>query len=271
MLKRMRAETFNIDISKEVWDTKYRYQAIALGTEEHSVDETWRRVARALAAIEERDQGLWEQRFYDILKDFRFIPGGRILAGAGTAKRVTLFNCFVMGTIEDSMDGIFDALKEGALTMQQGGGVGYDFSTLRPSGTPARTTGTVASGPVSFMQVWDSMCATLLSSGTRRGAMMATLRCDHPDIEAFVDAKRDPRALRHFNLSVQVTDDFMQAVANDADWALVFPDPQLTQANRPHVDRHWPGFSQPVPCAVRRRVSARELWDRSEAWCDLTA
>jgi ribonucleoside-diphosphate reductase alpha chain len=106
--------------------------------------------------------------------------------------------------------------------MQQGGGVGYDFSTLRPAGTVAASTGSIASGPVSFMHIWDAMCATMLSTGARRGAMMATLRCDHPDIEAFVDAKRDPAALRHFNLSVLVSDAFMAAVANDADWPLVF-------------------------------------------------
>ena len=119
----------------------------------------------------------WEQQFYAILEDFKFLPGGRILAGSGTHRQVTLFNCFVMGLIEDSMDGIFNALKEGALTMQQGGGVGYDFSTLRPAGTPAHRVGSIASGPISFMHIWDSMCATLLSTGARRGAMMATLRC----------------------------------------------------------------------------------------------
>ena len=128
-----------------------------------------------------------------------------------------------MGLVEDSLDGIFEALKEGALTMQQGGGVGYDFSTLRPRGVPARTAGTIASGPVSFMEIWDAMCATLLSTGARRGAMMATLRCDHPDIERFVDAKRRPGGLSHFNLSVQVTDAFLTAVHRDAEWPLVFP------------------------------------------------
>lgn len=121
------------------------------------------------------------------------------------------------------MDGIFDALKEGALTMQQGGGVGYDFSTLRPHGMPAQAVGGVASGPVSFMRIWDSMCDTLLSTGARRGAMMAALRCDHPDIFEFVRAKRDPARLRHFNLSVLATDAFMRAVKEDADWPLVFP------------------------------------------------
>jgi ribonucleoside-diphosphate reductase alpha chain len=136
---------------------------------------------------------------------------------------VTLFNCFVMGVIPDSLEGIFSALQEGALTMQQGGRVGYDFSTLRPRGTPAKGVGVIASGPVSFMRIWDSTCATLVSSNARRGAMMATLRCDHPDIEQFIEAKRDAAVLRHFNLSVQVTDGFMDAVRVDGNWPLVFP------------------------------------------------
>src|SRR4030067_883289 len=173
--------------------------------------------------MEKSASSRWENHFYDALRDFKFRPGGRIQAGAGTGRRVTLFNCFVMGTIEHSMDGIFDGLKEGALTMQQGGGVGYDFSPLRPRGSQAKSVGSVASGPVSFMQIWDAMCGTLLSTGARRGAMMATLRCDHPDIEAFIDAKRDSHVLLCFNLSVLVTDAFMEAVHRDQDWALLFP------------------------------------------------
>ena len=181
----------------------------------------------------------WAGRFYALLDDFRFLPGGRILAGAGTGHRVTLFNCFVMGEIADDLEHIFEALKEGALTMQQGGGVGYDFSTLRPAGMVAAATGSIASGPVSFMRIWDAMCATMLSTGARRGAMMATLRCDHPDIETFVDAKRDPALLRHFNLSVLVSDAFMAAVADDGDWPLLFPG-----------------------LADARTLKARDLWQR---------
>ena len=159
--------------------------------------------------------------FYGLLQDFKFLPGGRILAGAGTRHRVTLFNCFVMGGIEDSIAGIFETLKESALTLQQGGGIGLDFSTLRPRGMVAQQVGAVASGPLSFMHIWDSMCSTILSTGARRGAMMATLSCDHPDIEAFIDAKRDPQSLRHFNLSVLVSDAFMTAVEQDEDVAAV--------------------------------------------------
>src|SRR5437667_3407570 len=154
------------------------------------------------------------------MSDFRFLPAGRVVAGAGAGREVTLFNCFVMGAIPDAMAGIFAHLREAALTMQQGGGIGHDFSTLRPMGAPVRGVGADASGPLSFMDVWDSMCRTIMSAGSRRGAMMATLRCDHPDIEAFVDAKRNPARLRMFNVSVLVTDAFMKAVNDDADWDL---------------------------------------------------
>jgi ribonucleoside-diphosphate reductase alpha chain len=218
-------------------------------------------VARALAAVETDISG-WEERFSGLLQGFRFLPGGRILAGAGTDRQTTLHNCFVMGTVEDSLDGIFDALREGALTMQQGGGIGYDFSTLRPRGTVARSHGVVASGPVSFMHIWDSMCATLLSTGHRRGAMMGTLRCDHPDIEEFIDAKRDPQRLRNFNLSVLVTDDFMRAVDADADWPLLFPVKATGEDRDALQQRSWPGYNRDVPCRVYRHVRARDLWER---------
>ncbi|GMQ90289.1 MAG: hypothetical protein BMS9Abin10_0647 [Gammaproteobacteria bacterium] len=259
----MSKQFFTTDIARHIWDTKYRYRD---GNVNHdrTVEDTWRRIARAIAGVERNDREQWEQRFYHVLEDFKFLPGGRILAGAGTHHKVTLLNCFVMGIIDDSMDSIFDNLKEGALTMQQGGGAGYDFSTLRPYGASARTTGSIASGPVSFMRIWDSMCATLLSTGARRGAMMATLRCDHPDIEQFVAAKRDSTALRHFNLSVQVTDDFMQAVRRGHDWALVFPAEELGggETGGETVERQWPGKPAAIACRVFRRIRARELWDK---------
>ncbi|HEY6996081.1 MAG TPA: adenosylcobalamin-dependent ribonucleoside-diphosphate reductase [Xanthobacteraceae bacterium] len=245
------------DISRHVWETKYRY---ADGhRRERTVTETWRRVARALAAVERADRAAWEQRYFDILRDFRFLPGGRIQAGAGTARNVTLFNCFVMGTLDDSIPGIFRALQEAAVTMQHGGGIGCDFSTLRPRGARARGAGNIASGPVSFMQVWDAMCGTILSTGARRGAMMATLRCDHPDIEEFVAAKRQAGQLRRFNLSVQVTDDFMAAVRGDAPWPLVFPAAAFDGEGET-VSREWSGAAAARPCRVVRRVRARELW-----------
>jgi len=208
-------DPFELDIARHVWATRYRAPG------EADIAASWRRVARAVAAVE-RDADAWAARFFGVLDGFRFLPGGRILAGAGTDKRVTLLNCFVMGALADDLEHIFDALKEGALTMQHGGGVGYDFSPLRPAGMVAHASGTIASGPVSFMRIWDAMCATMLSTGARRGAMMATLACDHPDIETFIDAKRDAAELRHFNCSVLVSDAFMRAVADDADWPLVF-------------------------------------------------
>jgi len=207
-------------VSQRIWDMKYRFRD-ASGDADADLDATWWRVARALAAPE-RDPELWAGRFHEALAGFKFLPAGRVIAGAGTGRSVTLFNCFVMGTIPDDMSGIFGNLREAALTMQQGGGIGHDFSTLRPQGAPVKGVGADASGPLSFMDVWDSMCRTIMSAGSRRGAMMATLRCDHPDIEAFVDAKRDPRRLRMFNVSVLITDAFMTAVKDDADWDLVF-------------------------------------------------
>ncbi|GAA0579719.1 LAGLIDADG family homing endonuclease [Caenispirillum bisanense] len=224
-------------IAQQIWDMKYR-QKTADGTPvDKTVADTWQRVATALAAGE-ADADLWRQRYAEAMADFVVLPAGRILAGAGTGRRVTLFNCFVMGRIDDDMGSIFAHLREAALTMQQGGGIGYDFSTLRPRGAPVRGVDSDASGPVSFMDVWDAMCRTIMSAGSRRGAMMATLRCDHPDIEDFVDAKRDPARLRMFNLSVLVTDAFMTAVREDADWPLVFG------------GRTW------------RTLRARDLWTR---------
>ncbi len=259
----MTGPSFSCDLSRRIWESRYRFTN---GRGDVTVQDTWLRVARALAAAEPVDPMGWERRFFDALRDFRFLPGGRILSGAGTRRRVTLFNCFVMGMIEDSMDGIFDALKQGALTMQQGGGVGYDFSTLRPAGVRARCTGTIASGPVSFMDVWDSMCATLLSTGARRGAMMATLRCDHPDIETFVLAKQEAGRLRRFNLSVLVTDDFMAAVERDLEWPLVFPlsgmDPEVATRGDGVIERRWSGAADAIPCRVLRVVRARDLWER---------
>jgi ribonucleoside-diphosphate reductase alpha chain len=229
-------------ISQQIWDMKYRLKAPAneAGVREpidKTIEDTWRRVATALA-VPERDPAHWAERFYAAIDDFKFLPAGRVTAGAGSARHVTLFNCFVMGAVPDDMGGIFAHLREAALTMQQGGGIGYDFSTLRPKGTLVKGVGADASGPLSFMDVWDAMCRTIMSAGYRRGAMMATLRCDHPDIEAFVEAKREPGRLRMFNLSVLVTDAFMQAVVEDAPWQLKFGE------------------------TVWRALPARELWDK---------
>ncbi len=229
-------------ISEQIWDMKYRLKSPAneAGVREpvdKTIEDTWRRVATALAAVE-RDPAPWAERFYAAIDDFKFLPAGRVIAGAGSARDVTLFNCFVMGAVPDDMGGIFAHLREAALTMQQGGGIGYDFSTLRPKGTLVKGVGADASGPLSFMDVWDAMCRTIMSAGYRRGAMMAVLRCDHPDIEAFIEAKGEPGRLRMFNLSVLVTDAFMQAVEENAPWQL--------------------GFNG----TVYRSLPARDLWDK---------
>ncbi|MEM8958004.1 MAG: ribonucleotide reductase N-terminal alpha domain-containing protein, partial [Pseudomonadota bacterium] len=205
---------FSAPIAEQIWDMKYRLKEADGTPVDQTVEDSWHRIAGALAAVE-ADPAKWEPRFYAALEDFKFLPAGRITAGAGTDRAVTLFNCFVMGTIPDTMSGIFDMLKEAALTMQQGGGIGYDFSTIRPSGAPVHGVAADASGPLSFMDVWDAMCRTIMSAGSRRGAMMATMRCDHPDIEEFIADKADPARLRMFNLSVLVTDPFMEAVKAD--------------------------------------------------------
>ena len=228
---------FAAPIAEQIWDMKYRMKDGEGQAIDGSVEDSWRRVARDLARVE-TDPAQWEDRFYSALEDFKFLPAGRILAGAGTGRAVTLFNCFVMGTVPDSMGGIFDMLKEAALTMQQGGGIGYDFSTIRPRGAEVKGVAADASGPLSFMDVWDAMCRTIMSAGSRRGAMMATMRCDHPDVEQFIEAKQDSARLRMFNLSVLVTDDFMEAVKADGPWDLVFGD------------------------KVYRTVQARDLWNR---------
>ncbi len=221
-------------ISRQIWEMKYR-----LGVAEVSLESSFHRVANAVAAAEKPElRETYAYQFFQLMADLRFLPAGRILAGAGTGRAVTLFNCFVMDGIADSIPGIFNGLNEAAQTLQQGGGIGHDFSTLRPKGALVHGVGADASGPLSFMDVWDAMCRTIMSAGARRGAMMGTLRCDHPDIEAFVEAKRDKSKLRNFNLSVLVTDAFMAAVKGDADWPLIFDG------------------------AVFKTVSARGLWQK---------
>ncbi len=211
------------DISREIWNSKYRFSTFDGVAVDRNLAETWSRVAKGAAFAEDpANREVWQSGFEDVLRDFAFLPAGRILAGMGTERRVTLFNCFVMGTIEDDLGAIFENVKQAALTMQAGGGIGHDFSTLRPAGAVVSGVGADASGPLSFMDVWDTMCRSIMSAGARRGAMMGTLRCDHPDIEAFIAAKADPARFRMFNLSVLVTDAFVEAVRADASWDLVF-------------------------------------------------
>ena len=228
---------FDTPLAAEIWEKKYRFRSEA--GEDRDFAATLQRVADAVAKAEKpASRKIWRARFHEALTDFRFIPAGRILAGAGTARNVTLFNCFVMGTIPDSLPGIFEHLREAAITLQQGGGVGMDFSTIRPSGAIVMGVGAQASGPLSFMDTWDAMCRTIMSAGQRRGAMMGCLRIDHPDIEAFIDAKRDGTRFRNFNLSVLVTDAFMSALDEGGDWTLTFD-------------------GQPY-----RTLPAADLWDR---------
>jgi ribonucleoside-diphosphate reductase alpha chain len=227
---------FSQPLAAQIWQAKYRY-ATAGGTIDQTLDDTWARVAMGLAAHEappERDKVAAE--FHAAMNDFKVLPGGRILSGCGTARHVTLCNTFVMRTIPDSVEGIMDTLKDAALTMQMGGGVGFDFSTLRPSGSVVRGLDCRAAGPLAAMDIFDSTCKMIVS-GMGRGAMMATMRCDHPDIEAFINAKSDRTRLRNFNMSVMATNDFMAAIAADEPWDLV-----------------WEG-------AVMRRLRARDLWN----------
>ncbi len=227
--------------------------------DEATIEDVQRRVARALAAAE-ADSERWEAEFFRV-QQRGFIPAGRILSAAGTDLAATLINCFVqpvgdaMRGLEGGKPGIMDALSQAAETMRRGGGVGYDFSRIRPQGAEVKGTASKASGPVSYMRVFDRMCETVESAGARRGAQMGVLRCDHPDVEAFIHAKDEPGELTNFNLSVAVTDALMAAVAADAPWDLVHakpPSDALRAAGiRQRADGLW----------VYRTVRACDLWD----------
>jgi ribonucleoside-diphosphate reductase alpha chain len=225
---------------------------------EKNVEAVRRRVAHALAAVE-KDPARWEPVFYGALEN-GFIPGGRVNSAAGTQLQATLINCFVQpvgDSVSETVDGkpgIYVALQEAAETMRRGGGVGYDFSAIRPQGARVRGTESTASGPVSYMRVFDKSCETVESAGSRRGAQMGILRCDHPDIETFIHAK-DEGELKNFNVSVAVTDAFMRAVETDAEWELAHkqpPAPEFEGEPRQRTDGMW----------VYRTVRARELWQQ---------
>src|SRR2546429_9775005 len=225
---------------------------------EQTIGDVRARVARALAAAEREDvRAHWEQRFYEAM-EAGFIPAGRINSAAGIPMQATLINCFVqpvgdsISEVVDGKPGIYTALQEAAETMRRGGGVGYDFSAIRPKGAEVKGTHSRASGPVSYMRVFDQSCETVESAGSRRGAQMGVLRCDHPDIEEFVHAK-DRGELANFNLSVGVTDDFMVAVENDLSIELT------------HKSKPWPGndsYQRDDGLWVYRKLRARELWDQ---------
>lgn len=205
-----------MSLNRTIWQKKYK------APQDSTPEDTFRRVANFIA-----DEPHEAEAFFKEMASLRFIPGGRILAYAGRgSEKATLSNCYVMGRIEDSMEGIMKALHESALTMKAGGGIGLDFSTLRPYGSEVRGTQSISSGPVSFMEMWNAMSRTISGVGDRKGAMIAVLRCDHPDIERFIHSKKDNRSdhpvLEKFNISVLITDEFMHAVLEDKPWDLVF-------------------------------------------------
>lgn len=207
-------EKFLNPVAEWVWQSRYR--SSSGGMPESGLAETMSRVARAIGA-QERDPALWSARFAALLAGFRFLPGGRILAAAGIPADATLLNCFVMGRLDDAPLKLFKALGEGAHTLRLGGGVGWDFSSLAPQGTPLGR-GLAAPGPVACLDLWNVACGAVTAGSSRGGAMMASLSIAHPDVAAFAEAKSQPGVLERFNLSVQVTDAFMAAVASDAAW-----------------------------------------------------
>lgn len=257
----------NEDISTSIWKDKYRYGS------EASITETHRRIVDGVYAKDpERD--VYAPLAVKAMEDWLWCPGGRIHAGAGTPKRVTLINCYVNRTMEDSMVGIMDALNVAAYTQQQGGGIGTGFSTLRPKGALVRRTGSVSSGVLPFMDMHHSMCSTIKSSGSRRGAMMATLACWHPDVPEFITAKQQKGRLTNFNVSVLVTDAFMKAIENDAAWSLGFNVPPhdtttLKDVLPPHHQENptkqswWKRMTGQPPSDwfIYDAIPARKLWD----------
>lgn len=256
--------------SLDIWDAKYRLRDLRGVPVDSSVEDTFRRVAKALAAAEPKDRDAWEERFFQAMAAGA-VPAGRILANAGAGAHkpnVSLINCTVSMTVQDSMDGILKAVHEAGLTLKAGCGIGYDFSTLRPKGAMVRGAGASTSGPLSFMDVFDAVCRTISSAGGRRGAQMGVMDIGHPDIEDFIRAKREAGRLRQFNLSCLVTREFLEAVKEDRPWSLAFPAlPEEIASGAPLVYRPWPvteGYATDeagrVAMRVYKTVPARRLW-----------
>ncbi len=265
--------------SLDIWDKKYRLKAKNGVPVDQSIDDTYRRVAKALAEAEpdaER-QAYWNERFLWALRRGA-IPAGRITSNAGALEHkpaTSTINCTVSGSIPDSMDGILDKVHEAGLTLKAGCGIGYEFSTLRPRGAYVSGAGAHTSGPLSFMDIYDKMCFTVSSAGGRRGAQMGTFDVSHPDVKEFIGAKREDGRLRQFNLSLLITDGFMEAVNKDADWPLIFPvsvkeqnDLDLNDASQV-VWRDWPvntGYVTRddglVACKIFGHIRAQLLWNR---------
>ncbi|MDR7193400.1 adenosylcobalamin-dependent ribonucleoside-diphosphate reductase [Luteimonas terrae] len=264
--------------SDDIWDKKYRLKTKQGVAVDADIDGTYQRVARALADAETtvEKQRHWHERFLWALRRGA-IPAGRITSNAGALEHkpaTSTINCTVSGTIVDSMDGILEKVHEAGLTLKAGCGIGYEFSTLRPKGAFVAGAGAYTSGPMSFMDIYDKMCFTVSSAGGRRGAQMGTFDVSHPDVRDFIRAKREDGRLRQFNLSLLITDGFMEAVDTDADWPLVFPINEKEAADFDLADpeqviwREWPQTSSYVSredglvaCKVYGKVRARHLWD----------
>ena len=264
--------------SLDIWDKKYRLKTKQGEPVDATVDDTWSRVARALADVETTPElrKHWHERFLWALRHGA-IPAGRITSNAGAREHkpaTSTINCTVSGTITDSMDDILEKVHEAGLTLKAGCGIGYEFSTLRPRNAYVSGAGAYTSGPLSFMDIYDKMCFTVSSAGGRRGAQMGTFDVSHPDVREFIRAKREDGRLRQFNLSLLITDGFMQAVETDADWPLVFPvhvkekdEVDLADADQV-VWREWPSHDNYivredglVACKMYGHVRARHLWD----------
>ncbi len=266
--------------SRDIWDKKYRLKAKNGRAIDITVNSTYQRVARALAAVEVTPElrELWQEKFLWALRHGA-IPAGRILSNAGAWEHkpaTSTINCTVSGTIQDSMNDILGKVHEAGLTLKSGAGIGYCFSTLRPRGAYVSGAGAYTSGPLSFMDIYDKMCFTVSSAGGRRGAQMGTFDVGHPDVIDFIRAKREPGRLRQFNLSLLITQQFIEAVKNDAVWPLAFPI-QAKEVTEDHIDlsdseqiiwRDWPttegllvnDYGQ-VACRVYKTILARRLWD----------
>jgi len=267
------------EASLDIWDKKYRLSAKNGEPIDRSMDDTYKRVARALADVERDDiRERWYESFLWALRHGA-IPAGRVTSNAGALEHkpaTSTINCTVSGTIRDSMDDILDKVHEAGLTLKAGCGIGYEFSTLRPRGAYVSGAGAYTSGPLSFMDIYDKMCFTVSSAGGRRGAQMGTFDVGHPDAMDFVRAKRENGRLRQFNLSLLVTDEFMQAVREEREWKLAFPigrreyeaeQPDLSDAQQ-FVWREWPAHDGYVvndeglvACRVYKTVPARRMWD----------
>ena len=264
--------------SQDIWDKKYRLKTKQGEALDADIDGTYQRVARALADAEATPEkrAYWYERFVWALRRGA-IPAGRITSNAGAQQHkpaTSTINCTVSGTIEDSMDGILEKVHEAGLTLKAGCGIGYEFSTLRPKGAFVAGAGAYTSGPMSFMDIYDKMCFTVSSAGGRRGAQMGTFEISHPDVKDFIRAKREDGRLRQFNLSLLITDGFMEAVDTDADWPLVFPvnikekgDIDVEDAAQV-VWREWPTHKNYivrddglVACKIYGHIRARHLWD----------